>query len=406
MIQVEIPDKNARIEFPDNTDPETMKRVIRENFYKPSMTDRIKQGASDVVDKVSPYLSRNIPPQKLPSRPILPEEEAMRNTIVQTAKDVAGVVTKAGAGMVKGGTLGIFDPEKGTLGIPFTSYKTQVRPPLNEALKDILGVSPEIADNPYIQLPTEYIGLMPAWKGVGTGVANITEKIASKIPAKIIEKTLKLLPTIGKPLERIGETAITAGTVGAIEPHDKDETLLSRALDYAAFSVGLHLAGEIAIPVVNYIKNTIRFKTVTKNISAEDLFNAFTGKESSKPAQDFVKNLSRKDKVNIAKGAMKGKGVEVTEKVPRFSKTEKGEVSYKPEDLRERDITGKREYVEPDIQAGIKSFEGQPVEASPIEIAKKHGKVIGIDADTKLPIIDTKVKPIGSSGAGEPLPLP
>src|SRR3990167_10679543 len=86
MIQVEIPNKNARIEFPDNTDPETIKRVIRENFYKPSMSDRIKQYASDVVDKVTTYLSRNIPPQKLPSRPISPEESIAREGIIDAAK--------------------------------------------------------------------------------------------------------------------------------------------------------------------------------------------------------------------------------------------------------------------------------------------------------------------------------
>src|SRR3990167_7689729 len=97
MIQVEIPNKNARVEFPDNTDPETIKRVIRENFYKPSLYEEAKGVVTDLVSKVSPYLKRDIPPQELPSRPISPEEASMNDFI--TSGDIVKIPLNLATGV-------------------------------------------------------------------------------------------------------------------------------------------------------------------------------------------------------------------------------------------------------------------------------------------------------------------
>jgi hypothetical protein len=220
-------------------------------------------------------------------------------TAVQTAKDVAGVVTKAGAGLTKGATLGAIDPEAGTVGIPFTDVKKKVAKKLSVSLQEVLGTSPEIAENPYIQVAPEMVGTILPW-----------------------QKAQKLVSAVGKAKTgagRVAETAITGALIGAAEVRDKDESQLMNALEYATVGAGLHLAGEAAIPLVNYIKSVAKYKNVTKNISADDLYKAFTGQEgATAEATNFVTGLTRQQKVNMAKNIMrKGEGIKVKEKVPR-----------------------------------------------------------------------------------------
>jgi hypothetical protein len=197
-------------------------------------------------------------------------------TAVQTAKDVAGVITKAGAGLIKGATLGAGDPEAGTVGIPFTDIKKKVAQKLSVSLQEVIGTSPEIAENPYIQVAPEMEKLVSAVGKAKTGVG------------------------------RVAETAATGAIIGAAEVRDKDESQLMNALEYATVGAGLHLAGEAAIPLVNYIKSVAKYKNVTKNISADDLYKAFTGQEgATAEATNFVTGLTRQQKVNMAKNIMR-----------------------------------------------------------------------------------------------------
>lgn len=273
-------------------------------------------------------------------------------TAVQTAKDVAGTVTKAGAGLIKGATLGAIDPEAGTIGIPFTDIKKKVAQKLSVSLQEVLGTSPEIAENPYIQVAPEMVGTILPW-----------------------QKAQKLVSAVGKAKTvagRVAETAVTGALIGAAEVRDKDESQLRNALEYAAVGAGLHLAGEAAIPLVNYIKSVAKYKTITKDISADDLYKAFTGQAGATPkATKFVSGLTRQQKVNMAKNVMrKGEGVKVKEKVPR---AEARKVAERP-------------VVKPEATKEVK-----PKEVAAIE--KKVAKIKEIPSDKKISKgIPSKVK--------------
>ena len=231
----------------------------------------------------------------------------IREVVGPTALDAAGVTAKAGAGLAKGATMGAVDIERGELGIPFTSMRYKITPPLSETLKDA-GVSPEIADNPYIALGPEFLGVVLPWSKVAQGVQYLT-------PAK-----LKAVKTgVAGVLRRTAQTGVTGGIVGAAAVRGDDESMLENAMLFAGTGMAVHLTVEMAWPVAQYIKGALKYKTVTKNITADDLFNAFTGRGDASPeALEFVKGLSTLERKTVARGVVKGVGVELKGKAPRF----------------------------------------------------------------------------------------
>ena len=231
------------------------------------------------------------------------------------AADVAGVATKAGAALIKGTTFKAIDPERGEVGIPFTSMRRQVAPPLGEALEDVVGVSPEIAQNPYIGLGPEFLGMMAPWSRVAKTVAALRPPgAAAGVPG------------------RVAESVATGGIVGAAEVRQDDETMLENALGYAVGAGVLHLSFEAAIPVANYLKHAAKYKTVTRDLTAEDVHRALTGREGASPeAVNFVKGLNNKgERAEIAKEVIKGEGVRVKTVEPRFGGRRAPEVPPEP----------------------------------------------------------------------------
>lgn len=263
--------------------------------------------------------------------------DVVKNTMLDF---FGGVIPKAGAGLIKGVTLGAVDPERGEVGIPFTSIRKKIAPPLGKSVAE-LGVSPEIAENPYIQMGPEFTGIAGPWSGVARGVAAGKGALAAKgistatTLAKGGEKVSKVAAVKGV-VGRAAETGVTGGIVGAAQVRQDDESMMENALHMAVAGAALHLTMEAAIPVVRYLKGSLMWKNSTKDITADDLFNAFTGRaEASPEANAFVRGLSRAERKEISKGMIKGEGVTVTEKVPRWGTT-KPEPTAPPPPPREK----------------------------------------------------------------------
>lgn len=234
------------------------------------------------------------------------DEPEIYGDLIPKVGDVPGIVAKAGAGLLKGATLGAVDPERGTVGIPFTSKRYEYAPPLSESLKEI-GVSEEISDNPYIGLPPEIFATIAPWSMVSKGVTALSAG------AKIAQSG-KVARTLGSVMKGIAKrTAIqatTGGIVGGARVREEDESLLENTLTGAAYAAAINLFAETFNVVINQRK--IGAFNKLKDDMAELLYNE--GKISS---IDEAQDLSAKiisNEINIRGGWDK-----VTRKVAKKS---------------------------------------------------------------------------------------
>jgi len=224
-----------------------------------------------------------LPPQEKPT--------VTKDLVWPIAKDVGGTIAHAGAGLVKGMTLGAVDPEAGTIGVPFTDKRKQITPPLSQGL-EMLGVSKEIANNPYISLAGEAAGIVAPWSRASDVVGQVSAKVAPKAATS----------TFGKAARTGAEEAVAGGIVGAAMVREDDESMLEQAMTFAAIGGGVGMAVEMAIPIVQYLKTKPWAKPRADQFSTEDLANAFTGAgEASEGAKNFVASLSREERKKIAK---------------------------------------------------------------------------------------------------------
>lgn len=166
----------------------------------------------------------------------------------QVAKDVAGVVTKAGAGIVKGVTLGVVNPEKGTVGVPFTDIQTQVAPPLGESLQSVVGTSPEIANNPYIGMGPEVAGTAAPWGVISRGLSALTTTIRGAVAGKTVAAAAPVARTVAGEVADIGgrvaHQAATGAIVGAAENISPEESRTERVAMTAAMGAGGQIVAE------------------------------------------------------------------------------------------------------------------------------------------------------------------
>lgn len=276
-----------------------------------ALAEAVRGGADVGVSEVIPPDVRGPSPAVVGTfgatpGPTLEELESLGQVGTGIAADILGVTAKAGAGLIRGRTLGVVDPERGELGIPFTAMRAKVAPELGKSLEE-LGVSPDIANNPFISIGPEFVGTVFPF-------ATAARFVAALRPPSAVARG-----NVARAIERAAETSVAGGIVGAAEVRQDDETMLENALTFALIGGGLHLTAEVALPVVNFLKQATKFKTITKDLSAEDLHRAFTGREGASPeAVKFVQGLSTKDRVTIAKGVIKGRGAKFTVEEPRF----------------------------------------------------------------------------------------
>lgn len=168
------------------------------------------------------------------------DEPSIYGDLIPKIQDVPGIVAKAGAGLVKGATLGAIDPERGTVGIPFTSKRYQYAPTLSESLKEI-GVSKGIADNPYIGLAPELFATIAPWSIVFKTVTALSAgaKIAKS------RNVARTLGTISKGIaKRTAIQATTGAIVSGARVREEDEPLLENMLTGAAYAGAINLFAE------------------------------------------------------------------------------------------------------------------------------------------------------------------
>jgi hypothetical protein len=208
-----------------------------------------------------------------------PEREPsfFRDVVGGTIRDVAGVVQKVKAGAVKGITLGVVNPEEGTVGIPFTNIKAKYAPPLGQTLQEG-GVSKDIAENPYIGMGPELIGTAGPWtaitKGVSTGINTLrgATNAARGLGEVGSQYGLTLAQKAAGIAERVGTQAVAGGVVGGAQVRNPEESLISNALTGAAFGSGMQLAGE---GVAVLAKATGLTRSAAYQNLHEDLSNLF-----------------------------------------------------------------------------------------------------------------------------------
>lgn len=196
--------------------------------------------------------------------------KALPETVAQIGKDVGGVITKAGAGLAKGATLGAVNPEEGTVGIPFTSIKKKLAPTLADSLKQ-LGVSPEIADNKGIDVAPEFVGAAAPWGRISKAVgwlgktakaAAAGTEVAAKVgpmAATAEEAVTKLLGgTIKDRLKqtagRVAQEGITGAIYGLAKVRGPDEDPMVNALSGAKWGAGASLGLEVLGGIAGMIK--------------------------------------------------------------------------------------------------------------------------------------------------------
>lgn len=192
---------------------------------------------------------------------------AIPDTVSQIGKDVGGVVTKAGAGLLKGVTMGAVDPEKGTVGIPFTSIQKQVAPKLSDTLAQ-LGVSPEIAKNPAIGAAPEFVAAAGPWGKISKAVGFLGKTIkgavaGSEVAAPLAqtaeEAVTKLLggsikDKLAQTAGRITQEGVTGAIYGLGKVRGPDEDPMVNALSAATWGAGGSLALEVVGGVAGYMK--------------------------------------------------------------------------------------------------------------------------------------------------------
>jgi len=267
--------------------------------------------------------------------------EAIPETAAQIAKDIGGVVTKAGAGFTKGVTLGAINPEQGTVGIPFTSKKWEVAPKLADALKT-MGVSEEIADNAYVGTGPELAGAIAPWSRISKAVGLLaksakaavsTGEITTQAAAKT-DQFLKL--AFGTPLKqkaaeaglRVAQEGITGGVVGAAQVRDPGQSALENAKHTAMFGAGLGAAAESVGLGASYLKakevrrfyenlSQIFYETKVKDPAAAELM-----------AQEVIEKVIRKGGIdNISHGTIKDSRQALDDVLENLKKEPKAETA-------------------------------------------------------------------------------
>lgn len=174
----------------------------------------------------------------------------VRDVVLQSLKDTAGAITKAGAGVVQGATLGAINPEEGTVGIPFTDIKTKVAPPLAQSLENTVGVSPEIARNQYIGIAPSMAGTAGPWgatsKLIQAGGTTLRALKAGKALAPVTETVGNIASqgANGSAIIRAGHQAATGAVIGAAEVRNKNDSILDNILNTAALGAGMSLLGD------------------------------------------------------------------------------------------------------------------------------------------------------------------
>lgn len=215
----------------------------------PSLTESLWQ---DVKTKVpSPHIKALLTPPPVSDfqEPTMeaPQEPSVAGALTdpqfygEMARDAGGVVAKAGAGLVKGATLGGVDPEAGNLGIPFTDIKVKYAPPLGDSLRE-LGVSKEIANNPYIQLAPQMFATIAPWATVSKVISALTTGKAIVKGGVAAQKTMaEIVKGVSK---RTAIQAATGAVIGAAHVREEEESLLENTLTGAAYGAGLNLLAE------------------------------------------------------------------------------------------------------------------------------------------------------------------
>lgn len=205
-------------------------------------------------------------------------------TLKEIGLDLFGVHAKVAAGLVKGATLGAVDAEQGTVGVPFTADRKQITVPLPTALK-IMGVSPEIADNPDIgtgmglakavSMGAEAVGVpakiaehpiaqsivsmaaspetaggLAAWSGISKAVgvmgkaagmtpeAVLAKAAVAKFTASVPESFAQFIGASLKTAGRISQETVTGALFGLGHVRGPDEDPMVNALMGAAFGGG------------------------------------------------------------------------------------------------------------------------------------------------------------------------
>jgi len=231
-----------RKQYPDydNLSDDQLARGFHQKFYTDMPWNDFKKKIEYVPGRV------------VETKPIEIEKPSFaKDVALQTAKDVVGVIQKVQAGVTEAITFGVVKPEKGTVGIPFTSIQKKVREPISKILKERYGVSPEIAESPYIGIPGQFMGIILPWsitsRLVGYGVNYLRALRIGKNLMKITDtarRTEAAGNIIKKAAARVGQQAITGGIVGGARVREEDESLLRNVLTTAALGAGLQMLGE------------------------------------------------------------------------------------------------------------------------------------------------------------------
>ncbi|MBQ09315.1 MAG: hypothetical protein CMD96_05955 [Gammaproteobacteria bacterium] len=245
----------------------------------------------------------------------LPDEDEVsftKDVIEPTAKDFAATVAKAGAGFVKGATIGAIDLETGEVGVPFGDVIFQTDNNLRELLTEV-GASDEIVNNEWIGMPMEMLGTIAPWSVVSKAISFLVGAPKSLRAANGLKEIMK---GVGK---RAGIEATAGGVVGGAKPIDtpekttpdilegivdldevKQESRLENILTTAAVGAGFSLIADSihAIVVKSGISKTGQFDKLRKELS--ELF--FGSGKVSKQAADDLADTAINNVVNKAGG--------------------------------------------------------------------------------------------------------
>lgn len=220
----------------------------------------------------------------------------VRDVVYPTINDFAGVIPKVGAGLIHGGTMGIVDPERGKIGIPFTDVKFKYAPPLGESLES-LGMTPELAQNPYIGIGPSMIGIGKPWGAISKFLSKAIMARRAGQTAKSLATGLEAAPKPLSAIERIGLQTGVGGAVGAAFPREEEESILENALNTAAIGGGLQALGEgiAAIARATGIGKANAYLNLKKELSdifCEKAFSEKLGRTISRAEADAAAELA------------------------------------------------------------------------------------------------------------------
>lgn len=169
------------------------------------------------------------------------------------------------------------------------------------------------------------MAIIDALKDADKGAA---EMAMSGIKGATLGATLETLNILKQPIRTLATSGLFAGET-ALQGRDTKDIAVS-GITGAALSLGGSEGKSLKEIKYDFmssaqdLKNSIKYKTELKDISAEDIHKAMLGDPTaSKEAVDFYKGLPEDTHNQIARGVLKGQGVTVETKEPRFGKKTK-----------------------------------------------------------------------------------